>query len=176
MKFASDTMQRRVPSPLGEIAIAATPRGISGLWFVGQRHQPAEHLTGPNAWPHHSAAHPHLDRLQSMLEAYFDGSRTVFDITIDWPHGTPFQRDVWLAMQALAHGRTCSYADLARSVGRPLAVRAVGAAVGRNPLSVIVPCHRVLATSGALTGYAGGLPRKAHLLALEARALQLERL
>ncbi len=175
MKFAPDTVQRRSASPLGEVVIAATPRGIAGLWFMTeQRHQPTELLATTEVWPMHPACHPHIDHAESLLEEYFAGRCTEFPLTYDWPSGTPFQLDVWKAMLALAHGQTCTYADLARDVGRPLAVRAVGAAVGRNPISVFVPCHRVVGTNGSLTGYGGGLSRKAHMLALEARSLQPE--
>jgi methylated-DNA-[protein]-cysteine S-methyltransferase len=175
MKFASDTVQRRIASPLGEVVIAATPRGIAGLWFMTeQRHQPAELLAAPTVWPMHPAPHAHIDHGEALLAAYFAGRSTEFPLTYDWPIGTPFQLSVWKAMLSLTYGQTCSYADLAHGVGRPRAVRAVGAAVGRNPISVFVPCHRVVGTSGALTGYGGGLSRKAHLLALESHSLQPE--
>lgn len=175
MKFPSDTVQRRSASPLGEVVIAATPRGITGLWFMTeQRHQPPELLAAPEVWPMHTGAHVHIDQAESLLAAYFTGHCTQFPLTYDWPVATPFQLAVWKAMLALDHGQTCTYADLARAVGRPLAVRAVGAAVGRNPISVFVPCHRVVGTNGSLTGYGGGLGRKAHLLALESRRLQPE--
>jgi methylated-DNA-[protein]-cysteine S-methyltransferase len=106
----------------------------------------------------------------------FAGTRTVFDLPLV-PEGTPFQRDVWRAIGAVPFGATITYAELARRCGRPAAVRAAGAATGRNPLTIVIPCHRIVGSGGALTGYAGGLDRKRSLLALEARhagALSLE--
>jgi methylated-DNA-[protein]-cysteine S-methyltransferase len=108
-----------------------------------------------------------LEQACAQLAAWFAGARTRFDLPLDLQTGTPFQQDVWSALLAIPRGGTTSYAELARGVGRPAAARAVGAAVGRNPLSVIVPCHRVLGTGGGLTGYAGGLDRKTALLRLE---------
>ncbi|HVJ94578.1 MAG TPA: methylated-DNA--[protein]-cysteine S-methyltransferase, partial [Labilithrix sp.] len=100
--------------------------------------------------------------------AYFAGQRTSFDLELA-PRGTPFQRDVWRALLSVPYGRTTTYSAIARSIGRPLAVRAVGAANGRNPLAIVVPCHRVIGNDGSLTGYAGGLDNKRFLLELEAR-------
>ena len=101
-----------------------------------------------------------------QISAYFAGCATGFDLPLDL-QGTAFQREVWAALLGIAPGQTRSYGDIARSVGRPAAVRAVGAAVGKNPVSVVVPCHRVLGANGALTGYAGGVDRKLALLKLE---------
>jgi methylated-DNA-[protein]-cysteine S-methyltransferase len=103
-----------------------------------------------------------------QLSEYFDGKRTTFDLPLR-PAGTPFQQAVWEALRAIPAGETRSYADVARAVGRPSAVRAVGAANGANPIAIVVPCHRVIGSSGALTGYAGGLPLKKWLLAFEGR-------
>jgi methylated-DNA-[protein]-cysteine S-methyltransferase len=103
-----------------------------------------------------------------QLSEYFDGKRTAFDLPLR-PAGTPFQQAVWVALRAIPAGETRSYADIARAVGRPSAVRAVGAANGANPIAIVVPCHRVIGSSGALTGYAGGLPTKKWLLAFEGR-------
>lgn len=103
------------------------------------------------------------------LAAYWRGEAVRFAVPLDL-HGTPFQRAVWSALLQVAHGHTSTYGALARAVGRPAAARAVGAAVGRNPVSVIVPCHRIVGGDGSLTGYAGGLPRKQALLALESPA------
>jgi len=104
-----------------------------------------------------------------QLAEYFASERTVFDLPLGLLAGTTFQRSVWEALRAIPCGKTTSYGALARDIGRPHAVRAVGAAVGRNPLGIVVPCHRVLGSQGALTGYAGGLDRKRALLALERR-------
>ena len=104
---------------------------------------------------------------QAQLAQYFSGQRRRFELPLDLTAGTPFQQAVWRALLSIDAGNTCSYADLAQRMGRPNSARAVGAAVGRNRLSVIVPCHRVVGKDGQLTGYAGGLPRKRALLALE---------
>lgn len=166
MIYAPDTVLRRWASPLGAIDLAATPRGLAGLWFSDQRHRPPQ-LDNPGTWPLHDGAHAVLDRAEAELAAYFAGSRTAFGTPLDLPGATDFQRAVWHALVALPLGTTTSYGALAVAVGRPAAVRAVGAAVGRNPVSIVVPCHRVVGSAGLLTGYAGGLERKAALLALE---------
>lgn len=108
-----------------------------------------------------------LHTATEQLQGYFAGTRKAFDLPVRFAVGTPFQREVWTALQRIPFGTTWSYAQLAAAVGRPLAQRAVGAANGRNPLSVVVPCHRVIGASGSLTGYGGGLERKEWLLALE---------
>jgi methylated-DNA-[protein]-cysteine S-methyltransferase len=148
-------------SPLGRMLLAATDRGLAGVWFEGQKH-------GPDAggWPE-DPAHPVLVEAAAQLRAYFAGERDTFDLPLDLQAGTPFQQSVWNALRAIPTGGTTSYAQLARGLGKASAARAIGAAVGRNPLSVVVPCHRVLGTGGALTGYAGGLERKTALLRLE---------
>jgi methylated-DNA-[protein]-cysteine S-methyltransferase len=154
--------QCRVNTPLGPMLLAATADGLAGAWFDGQAHHP-----GDPGLPD-DPAHPHLAAAARALAAHWAGraaTRPPLDL-----HGTPFQRAVWTALQAIPPGQTTSYGALAQRVGRPAAVRAVGAAVGRNPVSVLVPCHRVLGADGALTGYAGGLARKQALLRLEAQA------
>ena len=151
----------RYESPLGTMLLAATDRGLAGVWFVGQRH-------GPDAsgW-REDPEHPVLRETIAQLTAYYAGTRTAFALPLDLQFGTPFQQSVWTALQQIPSGGTTSYAALARQLGRPQAARAIGAAVGRNPVSIVVPCHRVLGTGGALTGYAGGLERKSALLKLE---------
>ncbi len=166
MQFHPLTVQSRTPTPLGEVRLSASPLGLSGLWFDGQRHQPEAFLDGPGAWPVDDA-HPLLLRAAAQLHEYLDGRRTRFDLPLDLSGGTPFQQAVWQALLGIPCGATTSYGALSRLLERPLAVRAVGAAVGRNPVSVIVPCHRVVGSAGSLTGYAGGLPRKAWLLQRE---------
>lgn len=109
-----------------------------------------------------------LAALRGALDAYFSGREIAFDVPLA-PAGTPFQRDVWTALREIPFGATASYAEIARRIGRPRAVRAVGAANARNPIAILVPCHRVIGADGSLTGYAGGLERKRALLALEAR-------
>lgn len=154
------TAQARLPSPLGAMLLARTDAGLAGLWFESQKWHPAP-LDAP-ARPDD----PLLQQAAEQIDAYFNGHRTRFELPLDL-HGTPFQRAVWQALCGIETGLTQTYATVARSVGAPQAVRAVGAAVGRNPLSVIVPCHRVVGSDGSLTGYAGGLERKRALLALE---------
>lgn len=149
-------------SPLGTILLAASAQGLAGLWFEGQRHGPV----GYAQWPA-QPAHPVLSQARRQLDAYFAGKHEGFDLPLDITGGTDFQGRVWAALRAIPAGVTQSYAMLAARIGAPRAVRAVGAAVGRNPVSIIVPCHRVLGAAGALTGYAGGLERKTALLRLE---------
>jgi methylated-DNA-[protein]-cysteine S-methyltransferase len=161
MKFHASTVQARYDSPLGPMIVAATDSGLAGLWFEGQRHLP-DH----SGWPH-APRHPVLVEAVAQLADYFAGKRTQFDLPLDLQGGTAFQQSVWQALLAIPPGGTTSYGDLSQRVGRPAAVRAVGAAIGRNPLSIVVPCHRVLGRDGSLTGYAGGLERKSALLALE---------
>ena len=148
-------------SPMGTMLLAASDRGLAGVWFVGQRHGPDS--SGWRADPEH----PVLRQAIAQLQAYFAGERQEFDLPLDLQAGTPFQQSVWDALRRIPRGGTTSYAELARRLGNPQAARAIGAAVGRNPVSVVVPCHRVLGTGGALTGYAGGLERKTALLQLE---------
>lgn len=158
-------VQTIVGSPLGDLRLVASINGLAGLWFVQrQRHEPpAERLA---AWPT-VASHPVLDKAAQQLDEYFHGRRQCFDLPLDLEQGTPFQRAVWEALLAIPAGATTSYGALAASLGKPRAVRAAGAAVGRNPMSIVVPCHRVLGGNGSLTGYAGGLDRKQALLQLE---------
>lgn len=157
---AACTARATFASPLGPMLLARTERGLAGVWFEGQKDHPGE-LSAPEA-PDDAV----LDAAATQLADYFAGRTTRFDLPLDL-HGTSFQRSVWQALLGIAIGRTCSYGDIARQLSSPQAVRAVGAAVGKNPLSVIVPCHRVLGTNGGLTGYAGGIDRKRALLTLE---------
>lgn len=165
MNTLDHRVQTIVDSPLGDLRLVASTRGLAGLWFVQrQRHEPpAERLA---AWQT-VASHPVLDAAARQLGEYFHGQRQRFDLALDLEQGTPFQRSVWRALLAIPAGATTSYGSLAAGLGRPQAVRALGAAVGRNPLSIIVPCHRVVGSNGSLTGYAGGLDRKQALLELE---------
>ena len=151
----------RYDSPLGPMLVAASDRGLAGVWFEGQRHGPDS-----SGW-REEPQHPVLREAVAQLRAYFAGERESFELPLDLQGGTPFQQAVWQALCAIPRGGTTSYAQLARQLGRPQAARAIGAAVGRNPVSIVVPCHRVLGTGGSLTGYAGGLERKTALLQLE---------
>jgi methylated-DNA-[protein]-cysteine S-methyltransferase len=154
------TAQAHLSSPLGPILLARTEAGLAGAWFEAQKWHP-EPLDAPER-----PDDPLLQQAAEQIAEYFAGTRSHFELPLDL-HGTAFQRSVWQALCGIEAGATQSYAAIARSLGSPQAVRAVGAAVGRNPVSVIVPCHRVVGTDGSLTGYAGGLDRKRALLVLE---------
>ena len=150
--------------PLGRMLATAEDRALTGLYFVGQQHYPgatADWRDDPQAQP--------FDALRRQLDAYFAGQRRVFDLPLAPGGGraTPFQRAVWDAIAGVPFGATTTYSALAAQCGRPAAARASGAATGRNPISLIIPCHRILGSGGALTGYAGGLERKRTLLAFE---------
>lgn len=149
-------------SPIGQITLVATGDGLAGLYLDGQRHWPAdsalwlrEHDTG------------RFDEALHALARYFMGKSLSFSIPLDPVTGTPFQRQVWEALKEIPAGQTWTYGQLAAHIGKPEAIRAVGAAVGRNPLSIIIPCHRVIGHKGGLTGYAGGIERKQWLLTHE---------
>ncbi len=147
-------------SPIGALRLQATDTALVAVYLPGQEpREPAEERSG----------HPVLERARAQLLEYFAGERRSFDLPLD-PRGTAFQRRVWGALRAIPFGETRTYAALAAALGRPSASRAVGGANGRNPLSIVVPCHRVIGTNGALTGYAGGLARKEWLLGHERRA------
>jgi methylated-DNA-[protein]-cysteine S-methyltransferase len=166
---AACTAQLQIATPLGPMLLARTGKGLAGAWFVGQKDYPArvDAPVAPND--------PLLRKTAAELGEYFAGRRKTFDIALDL-YGTPFQRSVWQALLAIACGQTSSYGAVARTIGKPSAVRAVGAAVGSNPVAVIVPCHRVMGSDGSLTGYAGGLPRKIALLEIEGIAALQPRL
>ena len=161
MKFAPSTVQTSYDSPLGRIILAAAQDRLVGMWFDGQSHQP-----DTAHWPAQHD-HPLLQQAQNELGAYFAGQRQTFELPLDLSGGTDFQQTVWRALLQIPFGATLSYGALSASIGKPAAVRAVAGAVARNPLSIIVPCHRVLGVGASLTGYAGGLPRKTALLQLE---------
>lgn len=151
----------RLDSPLGTILLRLGAGAITGLYFDDQRHRPADLDSLPR-----NDSHPLAKRAAVHIGRYFAGHPLPGDLPLSLT-GTAFQRRVWTALQGIPHGATTSYGELARVIGSPSAVRAVGAAVGRNPVSILVPCHRVLGSAGALTGYAGGLARKTQLLTLE---------
>lgn len=153
-------LQRRIDTPLGPLTAARSAAGLSGLWFDDQKHHP-----GPLAVPHDDGSDFVLSATAAALAAYFSGRP--FELPPLDPAGTPFQREVWQALLTIAPGQPATYGALAERLGRASAARALGAAVGRNPISVLVPCHRVVGADGSLTGYAGGLARKQALLGLE---------
>jgi methylated-DNA-[protein]-cysteine S-methyltransferase len=156
-----------VPSPLGPLVLATDGVALTGAWFDGQRYPPPMDT--------HWARRPDVPVLRQAaveLAGYFAGRRTRFELALA-PYGTPFQRAVWEAIASVPYGETIAYRELAARVGLPACVRAAGAATGRNPLSIVIPCHRIVGADGALTGYAGGLPRKRALLALERAGMEL---
>ena len=148
----------RIDSPLGPITMAGDGNALTGLWFDGQRYDRAG--MAPDA---RNVPLPLFRETAEWLAGYFAQNPPV-QLPPLAPRGTDFQRRVWRALGELPWGTVCTYGELAARLGIPRAARAVGAAVGRNPISLLIPCHRVLGTGGALTGYAGGLERKAWLL------------
>ena len=166
---SSDRDARRytvVPSPIGELVAVAEGQQLVALLLPP--HRDRVDLTGPTRADDDEL----LAEVRLQLDEYFDGRRTEFDLALG-PEGTEFQRAVWAGLLTIPYGETLSYGELADRIGRPNAQRAVGLANGRNPISVIVPCHRVIGADGSLTGYGGGLERKQHLLALERGAVPL---
>ena len=152
---------KTMPSVIGELKLIATDKGLAAvLW---ENDNPRRVRLGPLA---RNDEHPVLLEAEKQLTEYLEGKRKQFTVKLD-PAGTPFQGKVWNALRTIPFGETRSYGQIARQIGNAKAMRAVGAANGRNPISIIVPCHRVIGASGDLTGFAGGLKIKAHLLALE---------
>ena len=144
-------------SPIGLIEIQGSENFLTSIYFVDTKNK--DELD--NAVTKEAAR---------QLKAYFGKKLEQFDLPLD-ARGTPFQKAVWQQLQTIPYGRTCSYGDIAVKLSKPKAVRAVGAANGKNPLSIVVPCHRVIGANGTLTGYAGGLDRKKFLLSLEERSM-----
>jgi methylated-DNA-[protein]-cysteine S-methyltransferase len=143
-------------------ATADDADALTGFYFEGARHAPPI----ASAWRRCEPYEPPFAACLRELDEYFAGTRRAFGLVMA-PRGTPFQQRVWQAIARIPYGQTVSYTALATEAGAPGAARAAGAATGRNPLSILVPCHRVVGAAGALTGYAGGLDRKTHLLVLE---------
>ncbi len=149
-----------LPSPIGGLLLTATSHGLRGVWILGEKHCPP---VSPD-WQENAAV---FTQAAAQLREYFAGTRRDFDLPLD-PTGTPFQQDAWEALRQIPYGSTRSYQQQAAAIGRPAAVRAIGTANGKNPISIIVPCHRVIGANGHLTGYGGGLPAKQWLLNHEA--------
>jgi methylated-DNA-[protein]-cysteine S-methyltransferase len=151
-----------MPSPVGDLLLTGEDGRLTGLYLPSDR------------YARHAAAHPGTRRrddaafvgVRLQLEEYFAGTRSSFDLQLA-PAGTRFQRSVWAELQTIAYGTTITYAELAARIGRPTAIRAAGAANGANPVSIVIPCHRVIGSNGTLTGYGGGLQAKRFLLDLE---------
>ena len=154
---------KEIESPVGKLKLVASSNALIAVLWEQERPNRVK-LDTLNL----DIRHPILLETERQLTEYFSNQRTEFDLPLQ-PDGTEFQKKVWQALSAIPFGQTRSYLDLARAVGAPEAYRAVGAANSRNPLSIVVPCHRVVASDGSLTGYAGGLRNKAALLALEAK-------
>ena len=157
------TWYTELASPLGALTLTASEQGLSGLYFKGQRWFPADDVRA--SWQRYDH---HFAPARAWLRDYFAGLSPVYDAPIDLT-GTAFQLQVWETLLTIPRGETRTYTAIAEQLGKPSAARAIGAAIGRNPLSLIIPCHRVVGSRGALTGYAGGLDRKAALLELERR-------
>lgn len=148
-------------TPIGELTIAGDEEGLRGISFPRSAH------AIPRSPDWRRDPRPFREAIR-QLEAYFAGELSRFDLELA-PAGTPFQREVWSALRRIPYGETTSYGEIARMLGRSNAFRAVGAANGRNPIPIVIPCHRVIGSDGSLTGFGGGLSTKSQLLALEAR-------
>ncbi|MEV8532558.1 methylated-DNA--[protein]-cysteine S-methyltransferase [Streptomyces sp. NPDC051211] len=159
-----------VDSPYGQLTLVATEGVLSGLYMTGQRHRPPEESFGERV----DATEEPFPEVVRQLAAYFAGELTEFDVPVRL-EGTEFQRSVWAQLVCIPYGETWSYGELAGRLGKPNASRAVGLANGKNPIGIIVPCHRVIGASGSMTGYGGGVDRKERLLAFEAGARTLQR-
>lgn len=155
---------KTIPSPVGALTLVASDAGLAAILWENDR--PGRVKLGALE---EAPDHPVLAEAERQLQGYFAGERERFDVPLDF-RGTDFQKSVWAALLTIPFGETRSYAEIARQIGRPSASRAVGAANGRNPISIIAPCHRVVGTNGALTGFAGGLAAKELLLGMERRA------
>lgn len=152
---------KTMKSPVGELTLVASDKGLAAILWEEEK---------PNRVPLKDLVldkkHPVLTEVEAQLKEYFQGERKKFSVKLD-PHGTEFQKKVWMALRSIPFGETRSYGELATQIGNPKASRAVGAANGKNPISIIVPCHRVIGSNGSLTGFAGGLKNKMILLDLE---------
>ncbi len=176
MKFHPEICQMTTETAWGCMTLAASPAGLCGAWFEQQKHFPTT-----TTWPI-EVNNPLLKTAQQRLKDFGKGliapGTTAIDLLQDLPidisAGTPFQQAVWLALMRIPLGETWTYGQLAQSIGKPSAFRAVGTAVGRNPISVLIPCHRVIGSQGQMTGYAGGLWRKEALLQLELKSSCLQ--
>lgn len=150
-----------IESPIGPLTLVNRNGVLAGIYMSEHKHRPDPSRFGPRSTTG-------FDVVIRQLTEYFEGERTDFTVPLELG-GTPFQRQVWDALRSIPYGQTWSYRDLAEELGRPSAVRAVAAANGKNPVSIVVPCHRVIGSDGALTGYAGGVDRKRFLLERERR-------
>ncbi|HEY4161958.1 MAG TPA: methylated-DNA--[protein]-cysteine S-methyltransferase [Dongiaceae bacterium] len=161
-KFESSYVYKMMDSPIGELKLVGSDRGLAAiLWANDNPKRVQLNILGEDE------SHPVLIETEWQVNEFFAGKRKTFSVKLDFV-GTEFQNKVWQALLTIPFGETRSYSEIARQIGNPKAVRAVGAANGKNPISIIAPCHRVIGASGELTGFAGGLEAKARLLMLEA--------
>jgi methylated-DNA-[protein]-cysteine S-methyltransferase len=158
-----ETVYKMMKSPVGELTLVARKQRLVAILWENDR--PGRVKLGALT---ESAGEPVLVETEKQLNEYFAGKRSQFDLELDFA-GTEFQKSVWKALLTIPFGETRSYGQIAAQLGNPKAVRAVGAANGKNPISIVAPCHRVIGSTGALTGFAGGMEAKAHLLELEAK-------
>lgn len=159
----TDTVHTIVDSPVGPLTLVTRQGGLAGVYMTEQRHLPPQETFGPRVAV---TDRPVLARTAEQLADYFAGGLRDFDVDLS-TSGTPFQQRVWTALRDIPYGETVSYGELAAVLGQPTASRAVGLANGRNPVSIIVPCHRVVGANGSMTGYGGGIDRKRWLLGFE---------
>lgn len=159
---------KKMESPVGALTLVAHRDALVAVLWENEKIGRVKILHTP------VKSHPVLDETARQLREYFRGERVSFDLRLEF-HGTPFQKKVWRALQKIPYGSTTSYSTLATRIGSPLACRAVGSANGKNPLSIIIPCHRVMNRNGRLSGFAGGLENKAYLVSLEARIKLVEK-
>ncbi|MFT3762385.1 MAG: methylated-DNA--[protein]-cysteine S-methyltransferase [Pseudoxanthomonas sp.] len=159
MSAAATLLSQRMPSPVGTLTLVADDAHLREIHFPKERHPSKRPLPG-------EGDNAVLRAAREQLEAYFAGRLRRFDLPLH-PAGTDFQREVWAMLARIPYAETWSYGELARRIGKPDAVRAVGAANGRNPIPIVLPCHRVIGADGSLTGFGGGLPTKRFLLQLE---------
>lgn len=164
MKAKLNYSYKIMPTVIGKLKLVASDKGLAAILWENDK--PKRVRLGTLTEDNH---HPVLVQAERELAEYLEGKREVFSVKFD-PTGTAFQSKVWEALEKIPFGETRSYGQIAKEIGNSKAVRAVGAAIGRNPISVMVPCHRVIGASGALTGFAGGLKTKEHLLTLEAKS------
>jgi methylated-DNA-[protein]-cysteine S-methyltransferase len=160
-RVQKDYFYKTVKSPVGELKLVASNDGLGAILWENE--DPRRFWLNIVA---EDKNHPVLRETERQLKEYFAGRRKVFDLKLDFA-GTTFQKKVWQALLTIPFGETRTYGQIAKQIGKPKAVRAVGAANGRNPISIVAPCHRVIGSTGDLTGFAGGLEAKAHLLGLE---------
>jgi methylated-DNA-[protein]-cysteine S-methyltransferase len=155
-----------VPSPVGQLKLVGSDKGLAGILWENDRDGRTPHLTAAVE----NKKHPVLLETERQLKEYFAGTRKKFDLSLDFV-GPAFNQKVWAALLTIPYGETRSYGQIAKQIGAPDAARAVGTANGRNPISIVAPCHRVIGANGKLTGFAGGLETKAYLLDLESSDL-----